>query len=138
MKKMQTKIIVNPQYAEHSSGPTLLRILLSKDYTKVDFGYQATAYYIKGGWVKIAKDTCILCKKTNKKYLMERAENIPVAPNRHHFNTIKDWLYYSLYFPPLDEKCTLIDLLEANPGKPNDFNYYNIKLDQKDWINVVE
>jgi hypothetical protein len=136
MKTKQTCVIVSPEYDKHSRGPALLRITLAKDFSKFDFGYQTTDYYIRGGWVKISKDTCLLCSKTNKQLKLVRAENIPLGPSKHRFKTTKDWLYYSLIFPPIDNDTKVIDLLEDIPGSPNDFNYYNIQLDRKQFILV--
>jgi hypothetical protein len=92
---------------------------------------------VRGGWVRIAKDTFIRIKETGQKLVMKRAENIPIAPVHHVYNTAKDWLYYSLYFPPMELKSGKIDLIEADPGTETDFNYYNIIIDSKKSIEIL-
>mgnify|MGYP001581244882 CR=1 FL=1 len=120
---------------EHKSvgriNPALLRIIITPAYTKIDFGYQTIRYYEKGGWVRISKDTFIRIKATGEKFTMTKSENIPVAPVRHNFKSTKDWLYFSLYFPPMPPKTKWIDIIEAEPGTPNDFNYHDIELNSK-------
>jgi hypothetical protein len=131
-KSTNASFLVNePKYKAGKGRPQLLRIEFSPEFTKVDFGYQTTSYYIKGGWVRISKDTFIRLKSTGEKYTLTRADNIPIAPVHHHFNTSKDWLYFSLYFPAIDFKSGKIDLIEAEPGDPTDFNYFDIEIDTK-------
>lgn len=129
-------LINEPIYNAAKGRPRLLRIEFSPDYTKVDFGYQTTSYYVKGGWVRISKETFIRIKSTGEKLTLTRADNIPIAPTHHNFNTSKDWLYFSLYFPPIEFKSGKLDLIEADPGDPTDFNYYDITIDAKKGIEL--
>jgi hypothetical protein len=125
----KTSLLFNlPEYKTSKERLQLLRIIIAPTHTKVDFGYQATSYYIKGGWVRIDKNTFIRVKATGEKLTMVRTENIPIAPNRLDFKSSQDWLYFSLYFPPLQKNANLIDLIEAEPGDSTDFNYFDIKL----------
>lgn len=138
MKKIfKNRFLVNePKYNSQKGRPKLLRIEFAPDYTKVDFGYQTSDHYLKGGWVRISKDTFIRNKATGEKYALVRAENIPIAPTLHNFNTVKDWLYFSLYFPKIEIKSGKIDLIESEPGKPTDFNYFDINIDEKRGIEL--
>ena len=130
-------LINEPKYDADKGRPQLLRIEFASEYTKFDFGYQTTGYYTKGGWVRIHKDTFIRIKSTGEKFTLIRADNIPIAPIHHNFNTSKDWLYFSLYFPPIELKSGKIDLIEAEPGKETDFNYFDIIIDTKKSIELI-
>ncbi len=133
-KPAGSKYLINsPIYDTAKGRPQLLRIVISPEYTKVDFGFQND----KSGWVRIDAKTFIRIKDTGQKLTMVRAENIPLAPVHHTFNTTKDWLYFSLYFPPLQIKEGKIDVIEAEPGSKKDFNYYNIVLDSKKFIELL-
>ena len=138
MKKYtNSSFLVNePKYSAGKGRPQLLRIEFSPEFTKVDFGYQTTSYYIKGGWVRISKDTFIRLKSTGEKFTLIRTDNIPIAPVHHHFNTSKDWLYFSLYFPAMAFKSGKIDLIEAEPGESTNFNYFDIVIDTKKGIEL--
>ena len=50
------------------SNPTLLRILLSEQFTQIDFGYAAPWMYIKGGWIDIAPQTYIRKVDSKEKF----------------------------------------------------------------------
>ncbi len=133
----KSKYLLNaPKYHAGEGRPVLLRMEFAPTYTKVDFGYQATAYYRKGGWVKISKDTFIRIHASGEVLRLLRAEHIPVAPTQHFFKTSKDWLYYSLYFPPMPMKKGFLDLVEVDPGEDTDFNYMDIFLDPKKLIEL--
>lgn len=125
-----------PKCRTENDNLKLLRVTLTNEHSKFDFGYQATDYYTRGGWVKISKDTFVRVQKTGLKYILTKADNIPIAPYKHNFKTTKDWLYFSLYFPPLPIKSGFIDLIEAEPGEKTDFNFWNIELDKTKGMEV--
>jgi hypothetical protein len=52
-------IISNPHHTGINSNLQLLRITVTNIETKVDFGYQATNFFINGGWIKISPHTFI-------------------------------------------------------------------------------
>lgn len=136
-KKSAKYLLSEPAYKADSVQARLLRIELSADYTKVDFGYQTTSYFSKGGWVRLNKGTFIRLQATGQKLTLVRADNIPIAPVHHYFNTKKDWLYFSLWFPPIPLKDSKIDLIEAEPGTPDDFNYRDIKIETKNFLELL-
>ncbi len=138
MKNNSTSSLLfnKPEFKSSTGIAELLRITVTPAHTKVDFGYQTTDYYIKGGWVRIGKNTFIRIISTGEKLLMRSSDNIPMAPNRLDFKTTKDWLYFSLYFPPLPLNTEEIDLIEAEKGNASDFNYYKIKLNPKSAIKL--
>lgn len=137
-KSTKTSYLINePKYNSIEGIPQLLRIEFNPDYTKFDFGYQATDYYIKGGWVRIHKNTFIINNSTGEKFILTRTDNIPITPIHHNFNTSKDWLYFSLYFPVIDFKNMKIDLIESDPSVKTNFIYYDITIDTKKSIELL-
>ena len=119
------------------SNPVLLRINLFPELTKVDFGYITTEKYNNGGWIKISPDTFIENAETKERYTMTNAVGITIAPAKRNFESNKDWQYFSLYFPPMKQKDTTINIIEKITGNKNDFNYYNIPLKMQDGIEVL-
>jgi hypothetical protein len=131
------KILFQLNVMGHSeTNPILLRMLVTPEFTKVDFGYTTTNKYIRGGWIKMAKETFIENVATKKRYKMIKASGITIAPQKHNFQSNKDWQYYSLFFEPIEQKDGVINLIEKEKGTKNDFNYYNIKLKLEDGIEV--
>jgi hypothetical protein len=136
--KPQKSYIVHPKVLKnYSDNPDLLRIHLSPECTKVDFGYVAKSLYVNGGWIRIAPETFIEDRSTKARYTLVRAENIPLAPLHHYFETNKDWRYFSLYFPPIPQKDCSINIIEVENGTPNDFNYYQIEIKISEAIAVL-
>lgn len=148
IQKSAGYIISNPAHSHVNDNLQLLRITVTNLETKVDFGYQATSYYTNGGWIKISPKTFIRPKGTNKKLILTNATNIPYGPEKLHFNSSIEWRYFSLHFPSLledaDNKKSFtfesispraieaIDLIENEKGDDTDFNFYGIRLDDKE------
>ena len=139
MKKTESVsyLINEPHYKATVGRPALLRIEFAPDYTKVDFGYQTNDDYFKGGWVRIAKETFIRLQSSQRKFSLVRAEHIPIAPEQHHFSTIKDWLYFSLYFQPIALQDMMIDLIEDETDDETNFNYYHIEIKREHAIQIM-
>ena len=122
----------------HSRGnPDLLRITLFLDHTKIDFGYTAKEIYDSGGWIRIEQDTFIEIKGTGKRYFLTHSEGIPINPEHHYFESIKDWRYFSLYFPAIPPTNCTINIIEIENGSVNDFNYYDIELKMENGVEVL-
>jgi len=121
-------IISNPEHARVNDNVQLLRITITNVETKIDFGYQATDEYFKGGWIKISPHTFIRESGSKTNFILTNASNIPYGPEKLHFNSSIEWRYFSLYFPPISEGAKLIDLIETEPGDKTDFNFFRIKL----------
>lgn len=119
-----------------ASNPILLRISLSPELTKIDFGYTTTDKYDNGGWIKISPDTFIENSQTKKRYTMTNATGITIAPALRNFESKKDWQYFSLFFPPIPQKDCVLNIIEVENGTPNDFNYYDIELKMVDGVEV--
>jgi hypothetical protein len=139
MIKNSKKLVFNLNVLGHGeSNPVLLRINLFPEVTKIDFGYITTDKYINGGWIKISPDTFIENVVTKERFVMTKAIGITVAPALRNFESKKDWQYFSLFFPPIKQKDTLINIIEVLNGNKNDFNYYNVELKMEDGIEIRE
>jgi len=114
---------------EPNTNLVLLRALLGKKYTRIDFGYVTTSRYVRGGWIKMSAGSYIRVKGSEAKYKLTHADNIPLAPELLHFKSNKDWQYFSLFFEAIPKKSCSIDLIEVENPDKNDFNYYGIQLD---------
>ena len=119
------------------TNPELVRIVLYPDYTKVDFGYVAYDKYYRGGWITIAQDTFLEVLETGERYKLQLAENIPIAPAHHYFESTKDWRYYSLLFPPIPQRDCILNIVEVEEGTSSDFNFYRIDLKMSDGIAIM-
>ena len=119
------------------SNPTILRILLSEQFTQIDFGYAAPWMYIKGGWIDIAPQTYIRKVDSKEKFKLINALNIPISPKRHDFETKSDWKVFSLFFEPIPIKDCVIEIIEKENPNENNFNYYGISLEDVKGIEVV-
>jgi len=136
--KNNKKILFQLDMLGHgTNNAVLLRIQLTSEHTKVDFGYTTGSIYIKGGWIKMAKETFIENVTTKKRYKMINAIGITIAPKKHNFTSNKDWRYYSLFFEPIEPGDCILDIIEKEKGNLNDFNYYGIVLKMSEAIEVI-
>lgn len=118
-------------------NPTVLRVLLTKEFTRIDFGYTTPWYYDKGGWIKIAPKTYLENKETKEQYKLKEATGISIAPKRINFESKEDWQFFSLYFEPIPMKDCVLNMIEAEKPTPNDFNYYGIELKMKEGNQIL-
>lgn len=135
-QKIANKIFHLELEGHGKDNPILFRLTQTLEFTKVDFGYTTTNKYINGGWIKMAPDTYIEDILTKKRYKMVSASGITISPNKHNFQSNRDWQYYSLYFEPMPQIDRMINLIEVEKGTRNDFNYYNIALNMKDGMEM--
>lgn len=133
-KKTALKRLIwhKPEMDAGRQNPSILRITVRENETQIDLGYSAFNMYIKGGWIRIHPDTYLEDKKTGNHYKLTKAEGIPIAPDKHEFQTKTDWQYFSLFFEPLPQKDLIIDFIEPNSLVPSDngsnFDFYGIQL----------
>jgi hypothetical protein len=113
---------------DQRKNPEVLRIILSKDFTQIDFGYVAEMMYNRGGWIRISPQTFLTVHGSDKRHLLREARDITIAPEQHHFESKEDWKVFTLIFEPIPIKDCVIDIIEEEDPSPNDFNYYGIKL----------
>ncbi len=136
--KIKSAFVVQPIIGEQrKQNPVVLRLVLSDDYTRIDFGYAAPWIYIKGGWINIAPYTFIEVSSTRERYKLINAVNIPLAPDRHDFESQEDWRVFSVYFEPIPIVDCSINIIEEENPDSNDFNYYDIKLEQVKDVEMV-
>ena len=107
----------------------ILRAILSKTHTRFDFGYVATDEYHRGGWIRMSPDAYLRTNSSEEIYKLTHAEHIPLAPDHLHFESNKDWQYFSLFFEPIPKRSCKIDLIEVESPEDTDFNYFGIKID---------
>lgn len=138
MKKRNKRLLFElNEIREPNTNLVLLRAVLDSDYTRLDFGYIATSEFVKGGWIRIAPQTYIRIEGDSTKYTLNHAENIPLSPELLHFESNKDWQYFSLYFPVIPQKDCRIDIIETENPNDNDFNYYGIELNTDNAVEII-
>lgn len=113
---------------QRKKNPKVLRVILSTQYTRIDFGYVAPWIYDKGGWIKIAPYTFVQVAGSEKRYTLLEAANIPVAPERLDFESTEDWQVFTLYFEAIPILDCVIDIIEEEQPSSRDFNFYGIVL----------
>jgi hypothetical protein len=136
--KNETLLFEIPELDTPKKNPKVLRILISKDFTRIDFGYTTPWYYDKGGWIKISSKTYLQIEGSNEKYELKNAAGIAVAPKRINFESTEDWQFFTLYFEPIPQKDSTLNMIEAEKPTPNDFNYYGIVLKMKEGVEVMK
>ena len=118
---------------EGHRNPDILRVLIRESETQIDFGYSADNIYSRGGWIRIDPNTHLKNQKTSNIYKMVKAEGIPIAPEKTHFNTHTDWQFFTLFFEPLPLEDQIIDFIEPEyefiENYTNTFNFQGIKLE---------
>ncbi|MEY4604357.1 MAG: hypothetical protein RIT43_1649 [Bacteroidota bacterium] len=139
MKNTNKKYLATIEVPEDQrNNPEVLRIILSDEYTQIDFGYVAEWIYEKGGWIRIAPHTFIQAHGSEKRYAMKEAINITIAPEQHHFESTEDWQVFTLIFEPIPIKECVIDIIEEVSPDENDFNFYGVKLKEVEAIGLIE
>jgi hypothetical protein len=118
----------SPEYKTARTNVQILRIILDKEQTRIDLGYQATSQYKRGGWVRMSEDTFIRTGTDGHKLKIRGSEHIPRGERKMEFKTTQGWLYFSLFFPPIPFKTGLIDLIETEKKDESAFNFYDIQM----------
>ena len=116
----------------------LLRAILGKEYTRIDFGFIASNLYVRGGWIKMFPDSYLRTHSSEAKYKLKYTDDIPLAPDRLNFKSNKDWRYFSLFFEPIPKRSCKIDLIEVENPEDTDFNYYGIKIDLNNAEEIIK
>lgn len=111
-----------------ADNPKVLRVILDREFTRIDFGYNATRKYIKGGWIRMSPKTYVQVQGSPEKFLLKETTGITIAPKKVEFQSVKDWQFFTLYFEPIPQKDCVINIIEEEKPSPNDFNYYGIEL----------
>ena len=103
----------------------IINIEADSEQVKIDFRYTNNNGY--GGWARIDPKCFIRPVGTNTNLIMIKAEGMPMSPETLSFKKDGDILHYTLFFPPLPENVTAIDIIEDEKDT-NSFNFYNISL----------
>lgn len=138
MKKTAKDLLFHASASSGKDNPTLLRVVLGEQTTRLDFGYVASNYYIKGGWITISPLTFLQIKGDTKRYLLKEAIGISQAPVKLEFKSTKDYQFFSLHFEALPQQDLLFDMIENLHGDHTDFNYFGIEIRLKDGVEVLE
>lgn len=137
MSKQIKDLLFHANASSGKDNPTLLRVVLGEQTTRLDFGYVASNYYIKGGWITISPETFLQIKGDIQRYQLKEAIGISQAPVKLKFKSTKDYQFFSLHFEPLPQKDLVFDMIEKLNGTPNDFNYFGIEIRLKDGVEVL-
>jgi hypothetical protein len=130
-EKEKTIITYNPSVLKKDSADVeILRIEFEDDFTRIDFLYRASSYYVNGGWIQISKQTYIRAVGSELKLSLIKAVNIPIAPHKHYFKSSCDMLAYTLYFPKVPKDCESIDIIEGDSGTNKWFNFYGVSMNK--------
>ena len=135
--KNETILFEIPELDTPKKNPKVLRVILTKEFTRIDFGYTTPWYYEKGGWIKISPKTYVQVEGSSEKYALKDAVGIPIAPKRINFESIEDWQFFTLYFEPIPQKDCTLNMIEVEKPTPNDFNYYGIALKMGEGVEVL-
>jgi hypothetical protein len=139
MKAMNKNLLIDiSDYKSNTDNPQLLRMFVNSEFTRIDLGYSAKWYYEKGGWIDISPDTYLHVLGNETKYLLKSAEGVPIAPEKNHFESIKDWTCFSLYFEPLPIQNLRFHIIEDENPTDDNFNYYDIDLEMEDAMEIIE
>ncbi|MCE2711027.1 MAG: hypothetical protein LW688_00630 [Cryomorphaceae bacterium] len=134
----ETLIFELPTAESSQVNPSMLRIVLSEDFTRIDFGYTTPWYYEKGGWIKISPKTYLQVEGSKEKFILKEAVGIEIAPKRINFESIEDWQFFTLYFDPIPKKNCRLNMIEEEDPTPDDFNFYGIELRMDKGLTVLK
>ena len=130
IKKLE-KLIFNPMVQHQTSfHPEVLRIQNEAEFTRIDFICYPDRIYVNGGWVQISRESFIRTAGSKERLKLVNAINIPIAPVKHYFKSIKDSLCYTLYFPPVPKGTTTIDIIECEAPGGTWFNFYSVSMER--------
>ncbi len=119
-------IIKYPAYGMSTSPEVkILKIELAKEYTAFHFSFVTPADYVFGGWAAALKTMYLRDVKTKKRFYLKTADNIPYYPEKYHFTAPGQRLDFVLYFDPVDNVTTAVDMIENIEGG---FNFFNVFL----------
>lgn len=118
-------------------NPKMLRIVLTENHTRIDFGYTTPWFYEKGGWITISPDTYLQLKDLKRKFILTNTEGIAISPKRLDFESTEDWQFFSLFFEPIPKTDCVFDMIESENPTKNDFNYHGIELNSMNRLELV-
>lgn len=127
--KTKPLIVKSPIIADGpDSDVAISEIEVNDELTRIDFFYVSSRIYDKGGWIQMYPSCYIRPHGTDLKLKLIKAERIPIAPTKFHFQCQGQAHSYTLYFPALPKGTTMIDIIERDGHFPNDFNFYSVSV----------
>lgn len=119
-----SKTIENPTVSRTTAERAKIkRVVLAKDYTAIEItsnNQSGNSYY---QWCNIDRNTYILVNGT--RYTLTRTDGIQIAPEKTYFSYAGQSITFTLYFPPISDVATSIDLIES---VDSDWKFYGIKI----------
>ena len=98
-------------------------VKLAKDYTAIEItsnNQSGNSYY---QWYNIDRNTYILVNGI--RYTLTRTDGIEIAPKKTYFSYVGQDVTFTLYFPPISDTATSIDLIES---VDSEWKFYGIKI----------
>lgn len=124
-------IVYNPKFkSKYHKNLQILRVRIGSEYTRIDFLYTAAYFKKNPVTIQIEKDCYIRPNGTWLKLKLIKAENIPVAPKMAYVKNKFSGVSFSLYFPAMDLKHNVFDLIENEDIGKNYFNLYAVNLNK--------
>jgi hypothetical protein len=127
--KKAIRLLPWPHLQSGPDSPALLRILHSREMVQLDFGYPVFSGFHKGGWVNFHPEAYLIDTKSQQRYPLIEALNIPMAPERFNFEHNRDRMFFSLRFAPIPFEKAGYDLIETEKPLKNAFYYRGIAFD---------
>ena len=119
-----SKAIENPTVSRTTAERAKIkRVVLAKDYTAIEItsnNQSGNSYY---QWCNIDRNTYILVNGT--RYTLTRTDGIQIAPEKTYFSYAGQSITFTLYFPPISDVATSIDLIES---VDSEWKFYGIKI----------
>ena len=118
-----SKTINNPSVRSSTAKDTKIkRVILARDYTAVEIN-STIGNGLFYQWCSINRNTHIIVNGTH--YTMTKAKGIAIAPDVTYFYAGQKDITFTLYFPPITESATSMDLIES---ADSEWMFYGIKL----------
>lgn len=118
------KTIENPTVSKTTAERAKIKsVKLAKDYTAIEItsnNQSGNSYY---QWCNIDRNTYILVN--GKRYTLTRTNGIEIAPEKTYFSYAGQSITFILYFPPISDTATSIDLIES---VDSEWKFYGIKI----------
>jgi hypothetical protein len=151
MKKMtKSYLLTNVPNTGNLDSPTLLRITIAPEFTKVDFGFSTfNSIYSNGGWIQMSPETYLKSVTKQRVYKIINADGISFSPKKHYFESHRDWQFYSLYFEPIPFEDDVFEIIEpeftedkesieaANEISGENFDFFDIQVETSKAIQMM-
>ena len=118
------RTIENPTVSRTTAEREKIKsVKLAKDYTAIEIvsnNQSGNSYY---QWCNIDRNTYIVVN--GARYTLTRTDGIQIAPEKTYFSYAGQDITFTLYFPPISNTATSIDLIES---VDSEWKFYGIKI----------